>query len=301
MPQPALFMMVQLRWMFALGAALAMGCAPDTGGSGDVGNANDSLSTEMTSSAKQLLLGVPPPQQIVFLLKDAGTGFDAKLLNPESKSADYQTTDKAALNLGVYSANLAYCQTFGQTGYAIKYFSAARLLAEQLGISGSFALETARRIDRARDNPDSLSRIAAEAFADVSEQLAAAGNLDAFRLIALGGFVETLHLASELYALKPTPALAQVIATQKPALGVLGELLDSATDPSPALTKAKAMLKPIQQAYEGVTLDYTYTDAVTDSVTKRTSVRNESKAAFTPATLELIRKAATDARTQIVE
>lgn len=293
--------MVQIRWILTLGAVLCMSCAPETGSTGDAGNPSDSLDAQVSSSARQLLRGVPPPQQIVFLLKSAGTGFDAKLLNPESKSANYQTTDKAALNLGVYSANLAYCQTFGQTGYAIKYFSAARLLAEQLGISGSFALETARRIDRARDNPDSLSRIAAEAFADVSEQLAAAGNLDAFRLIALGGFIETLYLASELHSLKPTPELAQVIATQKSALQVLGEMLASTEQPSPAILKARELLKPVVQAYEGVSIAYSYRESVTDTASKRTQVLNEAKAEFTPATLDQIRKAALTARTQIVE
>ena len=92
------------------------------------------------------------------MLQTTGAEFNESLINPRDKADQYASiTNKAALNLGVYAADIGYLVSYDKTQEAIDYLNAAKALADGLGVIGSFDLEVLNQFEKNLSNKDSLS------------------------------------------------------------------------------------------------------------------------------------------------
>jgi len=109
---------------------------------------------------EEVVYNIPSPSEIPYLLQATGAEFNESLVNSKAKVDQYATrTDKAALNLGVYAADIGYLSSYDKTQEAIDYLGACKTLADNLGIIGSFDVEVLKKFEENISNKDSLTHM----------------------------------------------------------------------------------------------------------------------------------------------
>jgi hypothetical protein len=288
-------------WAAALLAIVLFGCGPadQSQGGQEVLETDTSLARD-AAAIERIVYALPSAPQALVLLKQAGATYTPKLLNPHANQSRYQSSDKAALNIGVYSTDLAITTTFNQNQESVNYFVAIQKLSDRIGVASAFDETVITRLDRNRANSDSVSSIVTRAFELSSRQLKKFGQEDVARLILVGGWVEGLYAANEFYASKPTPALAERIAEQKLVLdNLLGMIAADSARPNFALVYRP--LRELQQTFAPISIEYSFEGVSTDQKRRLTRIDNKSEVKVTPEQLATLRKQTAALRQRIVE
>src|SRR5215475_10521297 len=107
---------------------------------------------------QDVVYNIPSPSEIPYLLEATGAEFNQGLINDRKKADSYATkSDKAALNLGVYAADIGYLSSYEKTQEAIDYLNTAKTLADGLGVVESFDVEVLKQFEANIANKDSLA------------------------------------------------------------------------------------------------------------------------------------------------
>jgi hypothetical protein len=193
-----------------------------------------------------LLTRIPPPQDAPKLLREAGANYEEKLLNPSDKGKNYRVMYDQSVNMGIYTADMAYSSVFDKKQIALKYMKAVRDLAKNLDIAGVFDKKWENRVDRNKDNQDSLDVIFNETFTNLREKLKADKRESILILIFTGAWVESAHLAVQHWKLNPSKAVVSRISSHRTSLQDLLQLLDAIKKESgvPELFTQLSSLRP---------------------------------------------------------
>ncbi|MFN7329043.1 MAG: hypothetical protein ACK5UP_06010, partial [Bacteroidota bacterium] len=136
-------------------AACGSSTKKDDQSSDEFKQAEESLKDQI----KDVVYNIPSPSEIPYLLQATGAEFNQSLLNDRKKVDQYLSrSEKAALNLGVYAADIGYLSSYEKTQEAIDYLNSAKKLADNLNIS-SFDPEVLKRFESNISNRDSLSNL----------------------------------------------------------------------------------------------------------------------------------------------
>jgi hypothetical protein len=260
-------------------------------GQGQQSESKESLKTASadTLSIPNMAIGLPNPMQAAALLRQAGATFQPNLTHDLSQVSVYQQTGEKALNLGVYSADLAYVNAFDRKQDVIRYFDAVRKLAEGLQLGGIFNEALLKRLDSNQDNSDSLNAIAAQTLGRVRRQLNSTGQPHVEALITAGGWIEGLYLAIELYTAKPSPAVAQRIVEQKLNLDKLIELLGHHSQQK-EVGKLMEGLNRLKNVYANTKLDYNYQGTQVNEKTRRVTIQATNTASIGQTEMDALRQ-----------
>ncbi len=162
-----------------------------------------SVETSITKEAqgqadrvKKIFYQIPSPVEMVSLIKESGSMYDYSVLNDVHNRSDYTTAKSKAINLGIYGADLSYTSVFNQNQESIIYLSAAKQLADELGVSGAFSDETMERIEANLEDRDSLMHIITETFYELDAYLKENDRGSISAQVITGGWIEGLYLAS---------------------------------------------------------------------------------------------------------
>ena len=160
---------------------------------------------------------LPDPTEIPYLIAATGAEFNASLINDKSKAQMYGAkTEKAALNLGVYAADIGYLSSYEKTQETIDYITASKSLADNLGIMGSFDIEIMKRFEANVANKDSMAALLNETIKKADRYLRDDSRNKLAVLIVTGGFVEGLYISTGLVKTYPkdlSPADRNLILT----------------------------------------------------------------------------------------
>jgi len=217
---------------------------------------------------EEVVYNIPSPSEIPYLLQATGAEFNQSLINPATKVNQYTTrTDKAALNLGVYAADIGYLASYDKTQDAINYLGAAKTLADNMGVIGSFDAGILKRFESNISNKDSLSHLLNDAIKKTEGFLKDDSRNKLSALVVTGSFVEGLYISTGLIKsypknLKPddrnlvlTP-LMRVVLQQKVSVSELLKMLSSGpveqTEPVNAIV---ADLKQLDQAFTSLNIE----------------------------------------------
>jgi hypothetical protein len=169
---------------------------------------------------------LPSPVHIARIFKKSGLKYVNGLANPVENTAKYVSNESRSLNLGVYSADLAYSALNKQSDVAGKYFKAVNSVAEGLNLSSIFEKNGfAKRFESNLSNQDSLLILMTELQAESDELLKETNRYDIVNLSFGGAWVESMYLASKIYSTQSNPELGNRIAQQGPVLSALIKLL----------------------------------------------------------------------------
>lgn len=256
---------------FLLSALVIFGLTSCGSSSSDKVNSSDEFKQAQEDTLKQqiedVVYNIPSPTEIPYLLQATGADFNQNLLNSKAKVDQYASrNDKAALNLGVYAADVGYLASYDKTQEAIDYLNAAKTLSENLGVIGAFDVELLQKFEANISNKDSLSRLLDSTIKKTENFLKDDNRNKLSALVIAGSFVEGLYISTGLIKSYPknilpddkrnlvlTP-LMRVILEQKKSVAELSKMLSSVEQTDP-ITSISADLKQLESAYAALNIE----------------------------------------------
>lgn len=273
---------------FALVALFLVSCAEETKRS----NKGEEQKTETKKEKKDANLmkiggkvfSVPSPIQTAFLLKNSGASYSSKMLSPTSNAANLSTTAKKALNLGVYGADMGYATIYDQTQDAISYMAITKKLSAELGMTNIFDPAMMKRFEANLANQDSLLSLVSDAFKSADSYLKTNEQNDLSVMILAGGWIETLHFATNIVKTHDDQNVKNRIGEQKITIKNLINLMLPYQDKQP-VGDVINQLNELKDIYSGIDFNYSYKVASTDEETKTTTINSISKVEMSPELL----------------
>ena len=182
---------------------------------------------------EEVVYNIPSPSEIPYLLQATGAEFNQSLLSDRSKVDQYAArTDKAALNLGVYAADIGYLSSYDKSQEAIDYLGACKTLADNLNIIGSFDVEVLKKFESNISNKDSLTHLLDQTIQKTEGFLKDDNRNKLSSLIVTGSFIEGLYISTGVIKSYPknilpddkrnlvlTPLMRVVLEQKKSVLG----------------------------------------------------------------------------------
>ncbi len=256
---------------FLMSALVLFGLSSCGSSSSDKVNSSDEFRQAQEDTLKQqiedVVYNIPSPTEIPYLLQATGADFNQSLLNSRTKVDQYASrNDKAALNLGVYAADIGYLASYDKTQEAIDYLNAAKTLSENLGVIGAFDIELLQKFEANISNKDSLSRLLDRTIKKTEDFLKDDNRNKLSALVIAGSFVEGLYISTGLIKSYPKNALPddkrnlvltplmRVILEQKKSVSELSKMLSSVEQTDP-ITNMSSELKKLEAAYAALNIE----------------------------------------------
>ena len=171
---------------------------------------------ENMEEVKDVYYRFPSPDEMLNFIDREKLTFDDELTLPVDYSKGYLDSKSQALNLGVYTADLAYISLFQRQKESLLYFQVIYGLSEKLRIASAFDPNMVIRYQDNIKNVDSLKALADEALEDISNYLVRNDKEKVFAVISIGGFIESLYIAFKLCGdFSPDNIIVQRISDQK--------------------------------------------------------------------------------------
>lgn len=168
--------------------------------SGDQSKNSDEFKEAEESLKEQIeevVYNIPSPSEIPYLLQATGAEFNPSLVNARTKADSYANrTDRAALNLGVYAADIGYLSSYDKSQEAIDYLNSCKVLADNLGVIGSFDMQVLKRFEANISNKDSLAILLNETINKTESFLKDDSRNKLAALVLTGSFIESLYIST---------------------------------------------------------------------------------------------------------
>ena len=218
---------------------------------------------------EELIYNIPSPSEIPYLLQATGAEFNESLINPRTKVDQYASrTDKAALNLGVYAADIGYLSSYDKTQQAIDYLNSAKTLADNLGVIGSFDVEVLQKFEANISNKDSLTRLLDRTIKKTQAYLADDNRNKLSALVVTGSFIEGLYISTGLVKSYPkdllpsdarnlvlTPIIRVILDQKKSVSDMVKMLSSTSVEQTEPVTTIASDLKLLESAYASLNIE----------------------------------------------
>lgn len=259
---------------------------------------NSDLTNQRVDKAKKIFYTIPSPYETALIFESSGVSYNIGLLNPIDNVSNYSTSAKQALNFGVYGSDLSYANIFDQSQQCMFYMNCAKKLADQLGVTSAFDVETIERIEKNLNNRDSLMDIINDSYWIADGQLKENQQDYLSGLIIAGGWVEGLYLGSAtLDKKKPNAAIMKAIADQKYSMNNLMDLLNLYDHEE--INKLKIQLSKLQLSFNKIT--ETTTETSVNNGTTVAVIGGGSTLEYTPEIILEIAQNVKTLRNEIIE
>ncbi len=187
------------------------------------------LSEEVMSDVVQ---NISSPVEMASIIKETGVDFSQKVLNKTESVDNYNTSFKRALNLGVYSADLGYINTFDKNNIVVSYLVAIKTLSEGIKVGQFFDFNSLKRLATNSNNLDSLMQISISSFNDMDAYLRSQKRSNVSSLIVTGAWIEGLYLSGNVIEQTNNESLINRIAEQKDIIDIIEIILKNySSDP----------------------------------------------------------------------
>jgi len=171
---------------------------------------------EAFDKAVIVFYSLPSPIETARIFKRAGATFDESILNPTTKSENYLTNKKIALNLGVYGADLSYSNLFDQSQITVNYFATTKKLAQNLGITEVISDTTINLLKENINDRDYVMGVISDVFMNSQSYLKENHRPEVASLIVAGGWIEGIYIGSQLAnESKDRKSLIEAVADQR--------------------------------------------------------------------------------------
>jgi len=253
---------VSLSVLIAIGLA-SCGPSPSNKEKTSDGDQTDSLGKQLEG----LVESMPTPSEIPYLLQTTGAEFNESLINPREKADQYASiTNKAALNLGIYAADIGYLISYEKTQDAIDYLNSAKSLADGLGIIGSFDLEVLEQFEKNISNKDSVTRLLDRTVKKTEQYLRDDNRNKLSAMVVAGSFIEGLAISTGVVKtypkdLLPTDAknliltpIIQLVLKQKESVSQLIKMMN-VVEQDDHIKGIVTDLKALEAEYAAINID----------------------------------------------
>ncbi len=277
-----------MTFMLIIISALVIGCK--SGGEGgkepefdvDMEEINEALFDNI-NQAKKIFYAMPSPLETAMLVKSAGAAYNEDLLNSVDNVGNYTTNRSMALNLGIYTCDLSFASLYDQTQTSISYMSAAKKMADGLGILDAISEETLERLEENVNNREMIMDIVSETFMNSSSYLQENNRQAISSIMLVGGWVEGLYLATKLVdedSFEGNKLVTRII-DQKLSLNIVVKLLEDQKS-NPDVADILADMNQLKAIYEKISITTSEIKASFDEETQVTTLESETRNNFTP-------------------
>ncbi len=202
-----------------------------------------------------VLTSIPSPLELSFMIKESGSQFDKSLLNKTSNLSQYNTSFQKAINLGIYGTDLGYINLYNQNEEVVDYLSTVRTLVTDLNVAHLFNFTTLKRLAQNQGKTDSLLYMTTSTFEQMNNYLKDQNRSALSVLILTGGWLEGLHLASNVALKNNHKNLMERVGEQKLTLNDVLTLV-SAYQHNKKFAHLHQQLKKLKKAFKQVKIEY---------------------------------------------
>ena len=172
----------------------------------------------------EVIGNISSPVEMAGLFKNSGVDF---ILNNPDNVSRYETSYQRALNLGVYSADLGYINTFDKNNIVVSYLLAVKNLADGIRVGQFFDFNALRRMASSSTNLDTLMEMSVTSFNKMDSYLREQNRSNVSSLIVTGAWVEGMYIASNIVRESGDKELSDRIAEQKNVVNILEIILSN--------------------------------------------------------------------------
>ncbi|WP_448530294.1 hypothetical protein [Raineya sp.] len=272
--------------------------------------------TKIGNEVAKVASELPSPVDFIAHINQAKLEYNAKYLNnAENVEAYLSTSQRSAINLGVYLVDLGYNSLYMKAQEGLKYLKSVKKLTDQLNILDEQTKEMVLKFEKNLENRDSLLSIAREGYFSIDEYLRKNERTDVASYVLIGAWVEGLYLGTSL--LKEVPnydtddkyklALWR-IGGQKTSLENLINIVGK-MEQNEENKQLLAKLKDLYKAYESVKVENTSNDIDVldiaevqnaDEISDKVLVKTTKKVEINKAAVEQIHAKVSDLRSFLV-
>ncbi len=273
----------------------------DANPSSDSDVAGINKNNEKTFKFKNKLFSIPSPFVASELIGEIDADFNPDLLNPVQNKINYATTDKKALNLGIYTADLAYANLYDQFSETSAYIKVVRSLSSDLQILNAYTDELLEDFENNLNDKDSLNKIFTDAYRETDLYLAKNNRNDIADLIVTGAWAESMFLMTQIAKENHNKKLIERIGEQK---YTLKNLLNLLKEQNPKKENTKQLEKKLEDLYldfKKIEIKYEYYKQIIVPDEQKTIILSETKIEITPELLNNITRKTKEIRTFIIK
>ena len=140
----------------------------------------------------------PSSEEIFDVINQGNLHFNPDLTNTIVSADKYSNSRSQAINLGVYTSDLAYLTIFEKTKESIEYFGVINNLSHRLHISSSESEDLFYRIQDNLTSIDSLKLLVRDSYNKIVEHFSVTENEKTLAIITAGAYIECLYVSINL-------------------------------------------------------------------------------------------------------
>lgn len=211
--------------VFLISATAIVSCGPEVqeDASGSMQDTTTTTAANDTLSPTQdFFYSLPSPLLMAKVFRKTGLKYAEGVANAPDNVGKYTTVHSRTLNLGVYSADLAYTILNKQNQQASRYMESVKRLSDELGMSSLFDADNyLTRFKSNLDNEDSLINVICQLKSEMDIFMKDNEKEKQTLLIFIGAWVENMYIATQLTKEANKEKVAARVAEQKHILNSL--------------------------------------------------------------------------------
>lgn len=235
---------------------LTLGCA--RGGSNN--NSFEEIPDSLQGAPLQLsenvvndmIQNISSPVEMANQIMKSGAQFDQNALNSAEKMKDYVTSFKRAVNLGAYSADLGYINTFNKNSVVVDYLLAVKELSDGLNVGQFVDFNTLSRMAKNNTNLDSLKQLSVSSFNQMDRYLREQKRSNVSTAIVAGAWVEGIYITGRVIEQTNDPELINRLGEQKDIVNILLIILNNYSRNDANFQKLVSLIDDVKKVYDDV-------------------------------------------------
>lgn len=254
----------------AFAACLLTACGGNSNNSGQFDEIPDSLQGAPLQLSENvvndMIQNISSPVEMANQILKSGAAFDKAVLNDAEKMKNYNTSFKRSLNLGAYSADLGYINTFNKNSVVVSYLLAVKELADGLNVGQFLDFSTLSRLAKNNTNLDSLKQLSVSSFNEMDRYLREQKRSNVSTAIVAGAWVEGIYITCRVIEQTQDPELINRLGEQKDIVGILLIILDNYSRGDANFQNLVAKVDEVKKIYDQVEITYELGEPITKEV-----------------------------------
>ena len=254
----------------ALGVSLLSACGNTSSNNNQFDEIPDSLQGAPLQLSENvvndMIQNLSSPVEMANQILKSGAAFDKSVLNDAEKMKDYNTSFKRSLNLGAYSADLGYINTFNKNSVVVSYLLAVKELADGLNVGQFLDFSTLSRLAKNSTNLDSLKQLSVSSFNEMDKYLREQKRSNVSTAIVAGAWVEGIFITCKVIEQTQDPELINRLGEQKDIVGILLIILNNYSRGDANFQELVSKVDDVKKIYDDVQITYELGEPVTKEV-----------------------------------
>jgi len=202
----------------------------------------------------QSVRAIPAPVETAAMVRRRDGRFHSLQLAPTGQLHRYQTGAQKAAALGIYGADMAYCNLYHEHYRSMGYLRNVRQLCQDLHVDQDVDFDNLSSLITSAGNLDSLLGLITLSFDKLAGRMQAQGQLNLSILVAAGSWTEGTYLLARAAERTGDAVMAQKVGEQQLVLGQLIALLEQVRAENEHTQGVYDAMVAVKKAYQGVSV-----------------------------------------------